>query len=90
MFCITSSSSATSSYITLQYRNPTGIALHSLHFDIRFHQSLQHHSLLIGGSFGAYTLPNPKRILTGTIRVYQRYAPESIQMKCRFEPSCPQ
>nr|WP_242939936.1 membrane protein insertion efficiency factor YidD [Ruminococcus flavefaciens] len=23
-----------------------------------------------------------------SIRVYQRYAPDSIRLKCRFEPSC--
>lgn len=31
---------------------------------------------------------NLKRILICLVRIYQRYAPESIRNKCRFEPSC--
>ena len=31
---------------------------------------------------------NLKRILICLIRIYQRYAPDSIRNKCRFEPSC--
>lgn len=46
--------------------------------------------LLICGSFGGYMLSNSKRFLIGAVRIYQRYAPESIRMKCRFEPSCSQ
>ncbi len=29
-----------------------------------------------------------KRIVICFVRIYQRYAPESIRVKCRFEPSC--
>lgn len=29
-----------------------------------------------------------KSITVFAIKVYQRYAPDSIRMKCRFEPSC--
>ena len=29
-----------------------------------------------------------KRIVIFFIKVYQRYAPDSIRLKCRFEPSC--
>lgn len=31
---------------------------------------------------------NLKRILICLVRIYQRYAPDSIRNKCRFEPSC--
>lgn len=35
-------------------------------------------------------LLDAKRILLCAIRVYQRYAPDSLRNKCRFEPSCSQ
>lgn len=31
-----------------------------------------------------------KRILICSIHIYQHFAPDSIRMKCRFEPSCSQ
>lgn len=31
---------------------------------------------------------NLRRILICIVRIYQRYAPDSIRNKCRFEPSC--
>lgn len=31
---------------------------------------------------------NLKRALICAVKIYQRYAPESIRNKCRFEPSC--
>lgn len=31
-----------------------------------------------------------KRILICLVRIYQRFAPDSIRNKCRFEPSCSQ
>lgn len=31
---------------------------------------------------------NLKRILICFVQIYQRYAPDSIRNKCRFEPSC--
>lgn len=31
---------------------------------------------------------NLKRIIICCIHVYQKYAPESVRNKCRFEPSC--
>ncbi len=31
-----------------------------------------------------------KRVIICSIQIYQRYAPESIRGKCRFEPSCSQ
>ena len=31
-----------------------------------------------------------KRILICFVRIYQRFAPDSVRMKCRFEPSCSQ
>lgn len=31
---------------------------------------------------------NLKRILICLVRIYQRYAPDAIRNKCRFEPSC--
>lgn len=37
-----------------------------------------------------YTLLSMKKILICCVRIYQRYAPDSIRMKCRFEPSCSQ
>ena len=36
----------------------------------------------------AYILLAAKRILIYVIRIYQRYAPNSLRNKCRFEPSC--
>lgn len=31
---------------------------------------------------------NSKKILICFVQIYQRYAPDSIRNKCRFEPSC--
>ncbi len=31
---------------------------------------------------------NLRRIIICLVRIYQRYAPDSIRNKCRFEPSC--
>lgn len=33
---------------------------------------------------------NTKRALICLVQIYQRFAPESIRNKCRFEPSCSQ
>lgn len=35
-----------------------------------------------------YILVSTKKMIIFLILVYQRYAPESIRNKCRFEPSC--
>lgn len=35
-----------------------------------------------------YILVSTKKIIIFLILIYQRYAPESIRNKCRFEPSC--
>ncbi len=37
-----------------------------------------------------YLLRSLKKMLICCIRIYQRFAPSSIRMKCRFEPSCSQ
>lgn len=37
-----------------------------------------------------YMLILLKKILICLIHIYQRFAPSSIRMKCRFEPSCSQ
>lgn len=37
-----------------------------------------------------YILARGRSILICLIQIYQRYAPESIRNKCRFEPSCSQ
>lgn len=37
-----------------------------------------------------YFCVNVKRAIICLIRVYQRYAPDSVRNKCRFEPSCSQ
>lgn len=37
-----------------------------------------------------YASVNAKKIAICTIQIYQRYAPESVRNKCRFEPSCSQ
>ncbi|MBE6586778.1 MAG: membrane protein insertion efficiency factor YidD [Ruminococcaceae bacterium] len=29
-----------------------------------------------------------KRVVICSVHIYQRYAPDSIRNKCRFEPSC--
>jgi len=36
----------------------------------------------------AYMLLKAKRSIICCIRIYQRYAPESVRNKCRFEPTC--
>lgn len=36
----------------------------------------------------AYILLTTKRLLINVIKLYQRYAPDSLRNKCRFEPSC--
>ncbi len=35
-----------------------------------------------------YILIMLKRVIIGLIKIYQRYAPDSLRNKCRFEPSC--
>lgn len=37
-----------------------------------------------------YALLSLKKMLICCVRIYQRYASDSIRMKCRFEPSCSQ
>lgn len=37
-----------------------------------------------------YVLINMKSIIICMIHIYQRYAPDSVRNKCRFEPSCSQ
>ena len=39
-------------------------------------------------SVGLVIFINLKRILICFVQIYQRYAPDSIRNKCRFEPSC--
>lgn len=36
----------------------------------------------------AYILLTTKRMFINAIKLYQRYAPDSLRNKCRFEPSC--
>lgn len=40
--------------------------------------------------FFGYVLLNLKRAIICLVRIYQRYAPDAIRKKCRFEPSCSQ
>jgi len=35
-----------------------------------------------------YAIITLKTAIIGAIKIYQRYAPDSIRNKCRFEPSC--
>lgn len=37
-----------------------------------------------------YILLSMKKILIFLVHIYQRFSPDSIRMKCRFEPSCSQ
>lgn len=46
-------------------------------------------SLTICGLFSlSVLLVFAKKTVIGLIHIYQRYAPDSIRNKCRFEPSC--
>ncbi len=36
----------------------------------------------------AYILLTTKQLFICTIKLYQKYAPDSLRNKCRFEPSC--
>lgn len=45
-------------------------------------------ALVAAGILGIYMLLRAKAILICLVRIYQRYAPESLRDKCRFEPSC--
>lgn len=36
----------------------------------------------------AYILFSAKQICVSAIKLYQKYAPDSLRNKCRFEPSC--
>ena len=36
----------------------------------------------------AWTVLNLGRYIIGAVRLYQRFAPEKVRKKCRFEPSC--
>ena len=38
--------------------------------------------------FIVYTILTLKRAIICAVKIYQRYAPDSIRNKCRFEPSC--
>lgn len=38
--------------------------------------------------FAGVILLELKRILICMVRIYQRYAPDAVRNKCRFEPSC--
>ena len=38
--------------------------------------------------FVVYTILTLKRAIICAVKIYQRYAPDSIRNKCRFEPSC--
>ena len=38
--------------------------------------------------FTVYTVLTLKRAIICAVKIYQRYAPDSIRNKCRFEPSC--
>lgn len=40
--------------------------------------------------FCSYIILNLKKVFICAILIYQHYAPASIRMKCRFEPSCSQ
>lgn len=44
--------------------------------------------LLAGLVLLVYILTNLKRTVICVVKIYQRYAPEAIRRKCRFEPSC--
>lgn len=56
----------------------------SLEFDLRLISALAVALLLI------YFTANLKKAIICLIHIYQRYAPDSIRNKCRFEPSCSQ
>lgn len=42
------------------------------------------------GVFVLYAVVTAKRALICAVRIYQRYAPDGVRNKCRFEPSCSQ
>lgn len=46
--------------------------------------------LVCAAALTVYILLRLKRILICMVRIYQRYAPEAVRNKCRFEPSCSQ
>ena len=39
-------------------------------------------------SFFIYAVAIFKKVLIGVIHLYQHFAPDSIRLRCRFEPSC--
>ena len=45
-------------------------------------------ALAMMGLSGLYFLLFAKKIVIFLIMIYQRYAPDSVRNKCRFEPSC--
>jgi putative membrane protein insertion efficiency factor len=44
--------------------------------------------LIALSGFVLYLMCRAKRIVLCLVRIYQRYAPDAIRKKCRFEPSC--
>lgn len=44
--------------------------------------------VIAAGILLAYILLTTKRLFINVIKLYQRYAPDSLRNKCRFEPSC--
>ena len=46
--------------------------------------------IIIFSAWVLYILVSLKNILICVVRLYQHFAPDSIRMKCRFEPSCSQ
>lgn len=53
-----------------------------------FHYDQDYNLLIITLLIVAYLCCTAKRITVFIIKVYQRFAPDSIRLKCRYEPSC--
>lgn len=46
--------------------------------------------LCCAGGLALYVALTAKRALICAVKIYQRYAPDPVRNKCRFEPSCSQ
>ena len=68
----------------------TSIAFILFYSWLYFHMHFPYSLLLSLFILLLYLLINLKKIFICAVHIYQHYAPTSLRMKCRFEPSCSQ
>lgn len=77
-------------YILMQITTPTVICILITKLLVRIGVKFSFSITISCSALFIYILLRLKKILICLIHIYQHFAPESIRMKCRFEPSCSQ